>query len=97
VFTLLKAILGLQPDAPHEMLYIDPDLPPWLGDLTLRDLRLGEQTFDIRFWRVDEKTQFSVVKGNPAAVARRDMTVWSDVLKRERNDVSPLAGHPGCD
>ena len=92
VFSLLQAILGLQPDAPHEMLYIDPDLPPWLGDLTLRDLRVGEQIFDIRFWRAGEQTNFGVLKGNPAAVVRRDMTVWRDLLKHEVKDVSAPAG-----
>ena len=61
VFSLLQAILGLQPDAPHEMLYVDPDLPSWLADVILRVLRVGEQTFDIRFWRIGEKTEFSVL------------------------------------
>jgi glycogen debranching enzyme len=93
VFSLLQALLGLQPDAPHEMLYVDPDLPPWLSDLTLRDLRVGTQTFDIRFSRVGEKTQFDVLKGNPA-VASRDMTVWGDLLKREVVGASALARQP---
>jgi len=95
VFSLLQALLGLQPDAPHEMLYVDPDLPPWLSDLTLRDLRVGTQTFDIRFSRVGEKTQFDVLKGNPAAVASRDMTVWGDLLKCEVVGASARAGQPG--
>ncbi len=82
VFSLLQTLLGLQPDAPHEMLYVDPDLPPWLSDLTLRDLRVGTETFDIRFTRVGEKTQFEVLKGNPAAVAYREMTMWGELLKR---------------
>ncbi|HEV2679362.1 MAG TPA: hypothetical protein VGV14_02585, partial [Rhodanobacter sp.] len=86
VFSLLQAILGLQPDAPHRMLYIDPVLPPWLGDVTLRELRVGEQTFDIRFWRTEETTQFDVLRGDPASVAFRAMTVWSDLLKRDVED-----------
>jgi len=97
VFSLLQALLGLQPDAPHEMLYVDPDLPPWLSDLTLRDLHVGTQTFDIRFSRVGEKTQFEVLNGNPAAVASRDTTVWGDLLKREVVGASALARQPGGD
>ena len=49
VFLLLQAMLGFQPDAENDLLYLDPWLPPWLPDLTLRDLRIGSQTFDIRF------------------------------------------------
>ncbi|KXV10698.1 hypothetical protein CR51_08785 [Caballeronia megalochromosomata] len=71
VFSLLYAILGLQPDAPSRVLFVDPVLPPWLPDVTLRDLHIGEQTFDIRFWRTDQKTQFAVLKGEPSAVIQR--------------------------
>ena len=45
VFSFLQAILGIQPDAPNRRLYIDPVLPSWLPDLTLIDLRLGDQMF----------------------------------------------------
>jgi glycogen debranching enzyme len=81
VFALLQAILGLQPDAPNRMLYVDPVLPPWLGDVTLRELRVGRQTFDIRFWWADGTTHFDVLRGDPACVRRREITVWSDLLK----------------
>ena len=82
VFSMLQAILGFQPDAPRRMLYIDPVLPPWLSDLTLMDIRVGDQVFDIRFWRSGEETRFDVLKGDPASVARRQVVVWSDLLKR---------------
>ena len=82
VFSMVQAILGLQPDAPHRMLYVDPVLPPWLPDLTIRNLHLGEQVFDIRFWRSDEDTGFEVLKGDPASVGHRDVIVWSDLLRR---------------
>ena len=41
VFHLLRAILGLDADAPRNRLYVDPMLPPWLPDLTLRQLQVG--------------------------------------------------------
>ena len=62
-FVLLQAMLGLQPDAPRGKLYVDPALPDWLPDVTLTDLRLGRQHFDIRFWREGKNTLFKVLGG----------------------------------
>jgi glycogen debranching enzyme len=80
VFSLLQAILGLQPDAPHNMLYVDPALPEWMADLIVRDLRVGSMVFDIRFWRTVEMTDFEVIKGARECVRRRSMTDWSREL-----------------
>jgi glycogen debranching enzyme len=71
VFSFLQAILGVQPDAPNGRLSIDPVLPSWLPDLTLIDLRLGDKCFDLRFWRIDEKTRFEVLKGDIEAITLR--------------------------
>ena len=60
-FMLLQAMLGLQQDAPRGKLYVDPALPDWLPDVTLTDLRLGRQRFDIRFWRDGKNTLFKVL------------------------------------
>jgi glycogen debranching enzyme len=70
VFALIQAILGYQPDAPRGKLYLDPVLPQWLPDLTLLDLHVGRQRFDIRFWRDGCQTQFEILKGDPKAVER---------------------------
>ena len=70
VFSFLQAILGIQADAAKGRFCIDPTLPAWLPDLTLIDLRLADQRFDLRFWRADEETHFEVLKGEAAAVAR---------------------------
>jgi glycogen debranching enzyme len=70
VFTLLRAMLGFMPDARHGKLYVDPELPGWLPDLTVLDLRVGRHAFDIRFWRDREETKFEVLRGNPRAVER---------------------------
>jgi glycogen debranching enzyme len=69
-FTFLQMILGFQPDAPAGKLYIDPVLPDWLPDLTIRDLRVGKHIFDLRFWRDSEATRFEVLKGDAAAVGQ---------------------------
>jgi len=71
VFTLLHAMLGFAPDSPRGKLHVDPLLPAWLPDLTMLDLRLGTQRFDIHFWREGEETQFEVLQGDPKAVERR--------------------------
>ena len=72
-FMLLQAMLGLQQDAPHGKLYVDPALPDWLPDVTLTDLRLGRQRFDIRFWRQEKDTLFKVLNG------KRDSVEWKSV------------------
>jgi len=71
VFSLTYALLGLQADAPNGMLYVDPSLPPWLGDITLRDLRVGRKTFDIRFRRMESETQLEILRGDAASVKHR--------------------------
>ena len=68
VFFLMQAILGIVPDAPRGKLYLDPVLPSWLPDITLSDLQLGTQRFDIRFWRDGETTRFDVLRGNARMV-----------------------------
>jgi len=58
------------PDAPRNKLYVDPLLPDWLPDITIRDLRLGRHKFDIRFWREGTQTEFEVLNGNAKLVER---------------------------
>lgn len=70
VFALVQAMLGLELDAPGDRLLIRPDLPEWLPDLTLRDLRVGRHMFDIAFRRVDGQTQHEVLRGEAGAVVR---------------------------
>jgi len=71
VFSLMQAMLGFRPDAPREKLCVDPMLPEWLPDLTVSDLRVGKQRFEIRFWRDSGQTDFEVLQGDPNAVERR--------------------------
>ena len=76
VFSLVQAMIGFQPDAPNRRLLVDPVLPDWLPDLLLRDLRIGRDTYDIRFERDGQNTVFEVLRGDPASVVRQPMTVW---------------------
>ena len=69
-FMLLQALLGLSPDAPRGRLYIDPELPSWMPDVTLSDLTVGKDVFSLRFWRDGDATRHEVLQGDPAAVER---------------------------
>lgn len=68
VFALLQAILGIELDAPAGYINLDPTLPDWLPDVTLRGLRLGTDTFDIAFKRIDGRTSFTVLSGDTSRV-----------------------------
>ena len=74
-FALTQAMLGVQPDAPNDRLYVDPALPEWLPDITLIDIRLGQRHLDIRFRRDGEKTVWEVLRGDANLVRYRS---WVD-------------------
>jgi glycogen debranching enzyme len=48
---MAQSLLGLYPYAPLHLLLVDPQLPEWLPELTLSNLRVGEAQADIRFFR----------------------------------------------
>ena len=80
-FMLTQAMLGVLADAPKNKLYVDPWLPEWLPDLTIRDLGLGRHRFDIRFWRQGNETTFEVLKGERDVVERCQLSVKLAELK----------------
>ncbi len=89
VFMLTQALLGFMPDAPHGKLYVDPDLPAWLPDLTVRDLRIGRHKLDVRFWRDGGDTTFEVIKGNAEVVERCDAASKAAERRSARGFVQP--------
>jgi hypothetical protein len=46
-----QAILGLDAHAHKKSVYADPELPHWLPEITLHNLRVGESTITLRFWK----------------------------------------------
>ncbi|HEX4381970.1 MAG TPA: amylo-alpha-1,6-glucosidase, partial [Myxococcales bacterium] len=70
-FLLLRACLGLYPDAPRKTLKIvNPRLPEWLSELTIEDLRVGQTRLTLHFAHSGEGT-FATVKemvGEPLAI-----------------------------
>lgn len=84
-FVFLATMLGVQPDAPHGKLYVDPALPDWLPDVELFGLRMGEQTFDIRFWREGESSCWEVLRGDSEAVEHRSFARQDRSSERKKN------------
>jgi glycogen debranching enzyme len=72
-FAFLQTITGFQPDAPAGKLRLDPALPDWMPELTIRNLTVDRECFDIRFWRDGGASRFAVLKGDPSAVSQRDI------------------------
>jgi len=79
-FALLQAMLGIQQDAPNDRLYVDPDLPEWLPDVTLMDLRVGRRHLDIRFRRDGGRTIWDVLRGEAKIVQHRSSVEAREVL-----------------
>src|SRR5262249_9087868 len=80
-FMLTQALLGFSPNAPRNKLYVDPSLPTWLPNLTIRDLRLGKHKLDIRFWTEGGQTEFEIIKGDPDLVERCNIQSKSEQLR----------------
>jgi glycogen debranching enzyme len=81
-FALLQAMLGIQPDAPNDKLYVDPELPEWLPDVTLVDLRLGRRCLDIRFRRDGQRTAWDVLRGDADVVTYRSSVEAREAMSR---------------
>ena len=61
-FLLLRAALGLFPDAPRRMLRIvAPQLPSWLDEVVLEGLRIGPARATLRFKRGPKVASAEVV------------------------------------
>ncbi|MCY7337477.1 MAG: amylo-alpha-1,6-glucosidase [Chamaesiphon sp.] len=77
VFHLLQAMLGLQADAPNQRLFVDPDLPNWLPDLTLHQLAIGDAKVDLRFWLADGKTHWDAdVTQGTISIEQKSWQPW---------------------
>jgi hypothetical protein len=90
-FMLTQALLGFLGDAPRNKLYVDPLLPAWLPDLTVRDLRIGKHKLDIRFWREGTQTAFEVIKGEPKLVERCEIASKTAQLRTTSDLTGPVA------
>lgn len=48
---LLQTFLGISPDAGQNRVMLAPELPNWLGEVRVSNLRIGGATLDLRFTR----------------------------------------------
>jgi glycogen debranching enzyme len=78
VFCCVQALLGLYPYAPLRILLLDPHLPAWLPELTLRHLRVGDATVTIRFYRTKEGTSdYQILEKQGRLHVIRQPSPWS--------------------
>ena len=86
VFAFLQTILGFQPDAPHDRLYIDPVLPEWLPGLTVMDLQVGKQTsmcdFGVRAKRPGGKCLREIAVRSPGAAMPVNVSSRATIERR---------------
>jgi glycogen debranching enzyme len=62
IFHLLRTVLGLNADAPHQRLYVDPVLPQRLQELTLSNLSVGQARVSLRFEHKAGRSGFEVLE-----------------------------------
>jgi len=60
---LVQALLGISAHAPENRLTVDrPRLPDWLGNVEIRDLRIGQSTVGLGFqYSTSGATGFSLL------------------------------------
>jgi len=93
-FALVQALVGFQPDAPAGKLYLDPALPDWLPQLTLRNLRVGKARLSLSFWREGEATRWEVTRGSSAIAVEQRSAAWGAQDSWRRRQAAPT-GAPG--
>jgi glycogen debranching enzyme len=78
LFCMLQALLGIYPYAPLKMLLLDPQLPAWLPEITLENLRVGQAATDIRFYREPNgRSSFEVLDKRGTLRIVRQPSPWS--------------------
>ena len=71
-FLLVRACLGLYPDAQRRMLKIvNPQLPPWMNELTISRLRVGASCVSLHFTRTGEGCFAAITESSGEPLATR--------------------------
>jgi glycogen debranching enzyme len=77
-YSLVQAMLGLQPFAPLRLLFVDPFLPEWLPELTVSGMRVGRSDISIRFFRKQNgRTDYEVLDRKGFLQVIRQPSPWS--------------------
>jgi hypothetical protein len=77
IFALLQSMLGLYPFAPLGVLLVDPQLPSWLPEITLRNLRVGSAVVTLRFSREGTGSTYEVLEKRGRLYVVRQPSPWS--------------------
>lgn len=77
VFCMVQSLLGLYPYAPLGLLLVDPHLPAWLPEITVRGLRVGKPTVTLRFFRKGESTDYEILDQRGSLHVLRQPSPWS--------------------
>lgn len=78
LFSILQAILGLYPYAPMNLLLLDPHLPDWLPEITLKNLHVGRAVLTIRFYRKENgASSYEVLDKRGKIHILRQPSPWS--------------------
>jgi len=59
----MRAMLGVEADAPRNRLELNPTLLDWLPEVTLHNLRVGDRRLTIRFSGHGTSSRFGVLEG----------------------------------
>jgi glycogen debranching enzyme len=94
----VQTLLGLVPLAAAGTLAVDPILPSWMPELVLRDLRVGEATITLRFWRTETgRSEYDVLQRRGTVHVVRQpppeslTATWTDRLTGALESILP---HP---
>ena len=75
---LMQCMLGMYPYAPLHALFLDPYLPPWLPEITVSNLHVGDAVVAIRFYREhDGKSDYEVLEKRGHIHIVRQPSPWS--------------------
>jgi glycogen debranching enzyme len=77
LFSIMQAMLGIYPYAPVNLLLVDPHLPDWLPEITVRNLHVGRAVVTLRFYRERERTHFDVLEKRGKLHVVRQPSPWS--------------------
>ena len=77
-FHLMQTLLGIRADAPNRLMFVDPHLPAWLPDVTLKGLHVGGATADLRCWRDGGRSRWdAAVTHGELAIREQPWAPWS--------------------
>jgi hypothetical protein len=64
--------------APRGRLYVDPELPLWLPEITLHGLAVGRARVDLRFWRDGDWSRWTAeIREGTISVQQEAWRPWS--------------------